>query len=407
MRKNYLTKPNVNKKTIEVKDLSKVTDYAEGLIVGEMLKSTDLGVKKLYNVDLMIQDAFVVDDKTFVRTYDGILYEQRGSRFYEKGNYGYLPAKMGSVILNGQKEFLFMDSNGGKIIDDNEVNVTIPYGKHFATYALRCFSAKDYDLYFSSPFDFENRSMSLDNGGNISFSSHDGSIVGIFDFSSYLLIVCQHCFYKLTDVDGEFKLEKIVDNFFSIAPHSLAQMKDKLVFIADKKLYVYQDFVIKQKDCPFEKDIPENLSPVMNNGKFYYCALNNVDKKSTLVYDVDSGESMLVHIENNMLLYKNVLFNYEEQSLYAITPNQAKNIKWQSLAMNFGNNDKKLLIELSIKVTKSAMIKISGDFGSASFALKEGINKKNMNLYSKEYAFEIEGNSGDTLISDLQLKYIV
>ncbi len=406
MRKKYLLKPNISEKNFVVPDLLKVTDYAEGMVAGQKMKATSLGIAPFYNSSIFIQDMFSVDDKMFARDYEGTLYELRGSIFYKKTTCGFMNAVMGSVILNGKKEFIYIDEKGGQILDNNSVEVGLPYGTYFSTHALRCFVAKDYTVYFSSPFDFNNRSMMLDNCGNFTFTYEDGKVIGLFDFSTHLLIVCTNCFYKLTEVDGEFKLEKIQSDNYNIEKLSLVKVKDKLLFIADKKFYAYKDFSIKQISSIFIEDVLLVNPPVTSNANYYYCQTSNPDKRCMFIYNVDSDESMLVPIGECRLLCKNLLVNEVEQRLYAISPDKNKNSTWKSLAMNLGTNNKKSLLSLVVKVGKDATLKITGDFGSKIFELRAGLNEKTMNLPSREFVLEINCPTSNMTISDLQFKYI-
>ncbi|MBO7149368.1 MAG: hypothetical protein J6V71_00585 [Clostridia bacterium] len=407
MRKSYLVKPNVVEKTVTIKDLSKVTDYAEGLILGEQLTASNLYLAPSYSVTIEIRDMFNVDGKTYLRGYDGYLYQQTGLQQIQKIECGYMNAAMGSIILNGEKNVLFVDEKGVKIIDKSQLEIGLPSGKYFATYMLRCFVANDNTIYFSSPFDFEERSMMLDNCGNISINSQDGKILGIYDFSSYLLIVCEKSFYKLTIIDGEFSLEKLKCYCDGIAWKSLIKMNDKLLFIANKKLYVYENFAIKEIPTTVAQHI--TMAGLIATGAetLYFCTTNDPEKRSIFVYDFVKEKDSLLHVDNNSLCCKNILYNYDEQRLYAVMsgPNTAS--KWRSLAMNLGDDDKKSLIELSIKVTADSTLKISGDFGDKTFALKTGVNKKTMNLRSRAFAIEVNCGTSAVSIDNLQFKYIV
>ena len=406
MRKNYLEKPNVVEKSVEIKDLSKVTDYAEGLVVEEQITTSNLSLAPLYTAMVETRDMFSVDNKIYLRGYDQYLYQQMGNRVVQKIECGFMKAAMDTVILDGQTHVLFMDEKGIKIIDKNQTGITLPSGKYFATYMLRCFVANDNTIYFSSPFNFEERSMMLDNCGNISISSQDGKILGIYDFSTYLLIVCSKCFYKLTIINGEFNLEKLKCHCDGIFINTLAKAKDKLLFVANKKLYSYEDFSIKEIPTFFAKELTVNDSNATYNDNLYFCMLNNLEKRCVFVYDFIKEQDSLIYTENNTLYCKNILYSYEEQLFYNIVSSSNSSSKWRSFAMNLGNDDKKSLIELSIKVTADSTLKISGDFGDKTFALKAGANKKTMNLRSRDFTLELNCQTSGVGVNNLRFKYI-
>ena len=406
MRKKYLFEPNVKEKSFKVKNLAEVTDHAEGLVVGEELTTPNIRAYVWQNSKLIVLKMCDVNGREYVICDDGYLYEKIGAQYVQKYKCGYSKFIMGTVILNGIQETLHIDETGGRIVDKSEYAVNLPDGDYFATYSLRCFMAKDYTIYFSSPFDFNSRSMILDTCGHFNVNTQDGEVIGLYDFSSYLLIVCAKCFYKLTIIDEQFKLEKIKTDNYAIESMSLAKIREQLYFVSHRKFYVYEDFAVKEIPSVFAKHLLRLNCHATSDEDRYYCQANAPDRNCIFVYDAYKKTSILVYIGESRLVCKNLAFNYSESRFYIINPNSLATSIWKSSAMNLGNNDKKSLIELSIKVEKDATLKIDGDFGSKTFSLKAGINHKKMNLRSKDFTFEIYCPTINIVISDLQFKYL-
>ncbi len=407
MRKNYLSKPNVTIKSFKVSNLGNLTDYAEGLFIDKTLNSSNVSAVYTQSLQLELLKMYRVNEKFYATCTDGYLYEKSGKEFIQKYKFGTNEPIMEKVILNGVYETLHMDETGGRILDKEEYAVDLPYGNHFATYSLRCFVSKERTVYFSSPFDFNSRSMLLDNCGNFNVSDEDGNVIGLYDFSKYLLIVCAKSLYKLTITDGEFSLEKINTDSYSIDEMSLAKIREKLLFISDGNFYEYENFTIKQITNPYTNKITKINYFATANEDFYFCHLTLPEKQCVFAYDVVKKQPFIVDVGESRLLCENMLSNYLEGGLYLIKKYPYAKCMWRSLPVNLGTNDKKWLLETSVKVTKNATLTIKGDFGSTTFDLKKGINKKTMNLSSKEFVFEIDCKVRDMIISDLQLKYMV
>ncbi len=408
MRKNYLLEIGVNQKTLKVDDLAKVTDHAIGIHADKVLTAMDTYFAHGSSFNIEIKNVFKVNEKIYATCNDGYLYEKVGLDFVKKFSIGEKTPIMDVVILNGLRETLYLDEKVGCIVDKDGVQIGLPYGNHFATYSLRCFSASENTIYFSSPFDFCTKSMMLDNLGNFSIKKEDGKIIGLYDFSNYLLIVCDRAFYKLTIVDDEFNLEKINVDSYVIEQKSLAKIREKLLFVADGKLCVYENYTVKEKPCIYAKYILDLDFKATTKDDYYYCQVKIPDKTCVLAYDVVKQTSVLLYVIDSVMAYENVGINLREGRFYSVTNTTiAPSSKWRSVAMNFGSNEKKSLLEVSIKVTKDSLLKISGDFGYKIYNLKEGINKKTMNLSSKEFVFDLDCVLKNLIVSDLQLKYVV
>ncbi len=406
MRKNYLLKPNVNVKKFNVKNLSSITEYAEGMTIGNTLASSNMCVVESIPIQFVVKNMYCVNNKMYAQGADGYFYAKSGDGYFKRFECGTEKAIMGSVILQGARQTLYIDNTGGRVLENDKLLVRLPYGEYFATHALRCFSAKDYTIYFSSKFDFIAKSMAVDNYGNLSVNTEDGKIIGLYDFSSYLLIVCTNAFYKLTVVNGEFYLEKINTDSYEIQTQSLARIGGKLLFISDKKLYAYENFSIKQLSTTFVEHILTVDIPATSYNTFYFCQTCDDEKKCVYVYDVVKKKDWLVYVSDSTLKLNNIMFNETEQKLYLIEPNPNTTAIWRSKAISFATNDKKSLMQLSINVTKDSMLKIIGDFGVRDFVLKSGINNKKMNLRSKEFTLELVCLTTDIVVSNLEMKYM-
>ena len=407
MRKNYLSKPNVTIKSFKVSNLGNLTDYAEGLFIDKTLNSSNVSAVYTQSLQLELLKMYRVNEKLYVTCTDGYLYEKLGKEFIQKYKFGTNEPIMEKVMLNGVYETLHMDETGGRILDKSNYIVGLPYGNHFSTYSLRCFVSKGKTVYFSSPFDFNTKSMMLDNCGNFNIKDEDGNVIGLFDFSKYLLIVCVKGFYKLSITDGEFSLEKIKTDSYSIDEMSLAKIGEKLFFISDGNFYEYENFAIKQISNPHIKKITKINYFATASENFCLCHITLPEKQCVFAYDVVNKQPFIVDVGESRLLCENILSNYSEGGLYIIKKYPYAKCMWRSLSVNLGTNDKKSLLETSVKVTKKATLTIKGDFGSSTFVLKEGVNKKTMNLSSKEFIFEIDCKVRDMIVSNLQLKYMV
>ena len=406
MRKNYLKNPNVKPKTFSFSNFTDITDYAKGLFIGEQLTASNLRLTLLNITDIAVKYGYCVDDKIFIKSQNDIFYEMVDGNLYQKFNCGYTRGVIGAVILGGAKKIVYMDDMVKKVIDDDQVGVDLPRGTAFVTHRLRCFVANENTVYFSSPFDFENRSMMLDNCGNFSFSYEDGNVLGLFDFSTYLLIVCSKSFYKLTIVDGEFKLEKLNSDFYQIEQNSLLKMRDKVIFVSENKLYCYQDFEIKQLPSSFIKDVENFDNKATFNDYFYYCQTSDYDRKCVLAYDVKNNTENIVDVDDCDLMCKNILFTHRQKVFFTISNGYPNNTEWISTKIDLGSINSKSLIEVSVYVERKSTLKVKGDFGEKTFELKQGANKKIMNLRSKQFIFEILCFESGLSVRDLQLKYI-
>ena len=410
MRKQSLTKPKLTTRTFALNGFSNNTSLAVNFTTDEYLILT--GAKSLMfgYVPEQINQVVKVDQTYFFISKNAVKYQFDGSYFTTVPVYGPETPLLLSVMKDGKKEIVAINKEGARFLSDIKTVFDVPYGERCLVLWGRLFIANGKNLYFGGPFNFSDASVRLENQGFISFGYEDGNIVGLCAFVNELIVLTERAIYKLTLSDDDFIMEKANLPPLNIQKDTVVGFGDRVIFVNDNHLCEYKKGGLVIADGIF------NSSGFICNGKAVKNMRNNIlpiyDKNNqNLLYirDVATGAEKVVSSFSNVVGDGGLIVDTEGRKLYLLDDEgdyQDSGV-WESKSFDFGVSNKKTLIEISLYVSKDALLTVKGDFGERKYALKAGHVIKRINLYSRSFVFLLTSAQTGFYARDMKLKYRV
>lgn len=223
---------------------------------------------------IRILDAFVYqrtnsdgsyDDRLVVHTSDDLLYYTkmfRNDDWHVLYNHSFT-GRGSSVNYNyNSKDCLLLSSpvNDFLILDDEEIT-SFENAPHFTSMCVhyeRIFASESIhkkSVWFSADFDPTNWKTDLESGGFINFSDECGEVLKVISFLDYVYIFREHGIFRLVAYaeQTDFTVSKVFVDTGKIYADTIAQFGDKIVFLADDGLYVFDGYNVSR----IAKDLPE------------------------------------------------------------------------------------------------------------------------------------------------------
>ena len=197
------------------------------------------------------------------------------------------------VILFCSKDLYLSMYDGNKvttIYDAPQINsITEHYGRIFGS------TYKEGDIWFSDDYNPQNWNVSLTEAGFIKFADNLGKTLKVLSFNGYVYIFREHGIYRLTAIGDQknFELVKVIELSSKIYNNSICQVMDKIVFLTNFGLFIFDGYSIKQ----VANNILETTQILDET-----LVSSNMDSKYMLAYigtNYDKGDS---GIYNNRLI---------------------------------------------------------------------------------------------------------
>ena len=338
---------------------------------------------------------------------DGHLYETAinvpYTSFTDLGEYGeVLSATV--YTYNGETGLLISTPTGLYFVHTGVVT-RLGFGEVFTTMCThmgRVFAVlklDQYKLYYSDSFDPANWTISLTEGGYISFTEEMGKIVKVLDFGGYVYIFFEHGIRRLSAYNDqtEFALRTLYVSVGQIAADSITVCGDRMMFVASDGTYVFDGVSVKKvlgeiADV-FSKDQSASFA-AFHNGKYYLACRLDMDStlsgvNSLIIYDIWQGKYEIAHnIALNYLVpldtenFSGVLTetSYPVSFLGRLDRSGSVNSTatykvWCSPVTSLGESSgTKLLREIRLRVEGTVTCAVELDGVTHSFTAETGVN---------------------------------
>lgn len=410
MRKQSLTNPKLTNRTFALGSFSNNTSLAVNFNADEYLILTGAKTQIMDRIPEQINQVIKVDQTYFFIGKNTGKYKFNGSYFTTVPIYTAEAPLFLSVKKDGQKDFLAITKDGARLLSDTKTVFDFPYGENCLVLWGRLFVSNGKNLYFGGPFNFSDVSVRLENQGFITFEYEDGNIVGLCAFTNELIVLTERAIYKLTLSDGDFIMEKASLPPLNIQKDTVVGFGDRVIFVNDNHLCEYKKGGLVIADGIF------NSSGFICNGKAVKNVRNYIlpiyDKNNqNLLYirDVATGAEKVVSSFSNVVGDGGLIVDNDGRKLYLLDDEgdyQDPGV-WESKSFDFGFANKKTLLEISLYVSKDALLTVKGDFGERKYTLKAGHVVKRINLYSRAFVFSLTSAQTGFYARDIKLKYRV
>ncbi len=382
---------------------------------------------------------FCVEGKPYAQGSDNRIYVYEKSTWTPICNTLFTaPVNVISIIYEGEKRLLIFSAEKAVIKGLGEIEVALPEHELYAYTAGMLFMAKGNVLRFSKPFNFTDFTVDLELGGYLETEADLGEIVGIKGENNGVTIVCKNGIARLTTVGErtEYTFKKYDIPFIDVVPKSFASTPDAVCFISENSFCTFKKGALTSDTLPFDMtdaQITDNavsargfyLLPMRLKGvdtDYVYCREGSLRKSASTVsatkswsYNGSSGKTTCkqgflfdgrVALSNDggfaadkmtNSVYKLSLADEGEE----ITPSTTY---YKSRAIDFSLHDAKFITDIKVDCVGGFTLKVSGDFGTATFGIEGGRSHIKCNLQSTCYTFEVVGNEA-TEIKALSVTY--
>ncbi len=354
----------------------------------------------------------VVDNRLIVRTKSGEFYE---TSIYRPSNQYKLIENINSIDnvsainyrYNNSDVILFCSKNMCLKMYDGEkmttiydapriTSITEHYGRIFVS------TYKEGDVWFSDDYNPVNWNVSLSEAGYIKFADKLGRTLKVISFNDYVYIFREHGIYRLTAIGDQrnFELTKVLEISGKIYDNSICQVMDKIVFLTNFGLYIFDGYSVKQ----VAKNISETTFILDET-----LVSSSMDNKYLLAYigtNYDKGESG--SINNRVIVYdieKDILEINKGISIRDMTPVKVNHTTNSLVLLNndtvgkvcmFNFNGK--LYNKDLKFQYDTINSYLGNYDKIKYIRKIRIITKNninfvLNIDGTKYEFQVAGSN--------------
>ncbi len=408
MRKNYLYKVNFEQKTFDIEGYDDITKKNVNVLANnDSLTATNITKRYRDKVYFTIMDSYLVNGQIYYLYSNNILY-----RYQEKNNIFYYTFVcqskpiLTSVVVNSQNYVLVIEDGRTSVIGQSVDVGTAVYGDVATSYKGKCFVGKDKCVYVSHPIDTSTGTMNVSPNNVITLDDDAGKVIDFACFDDHLLIVCENALYKLqTDYSEDYSLERLKVGLIKVTPKSLAMVNDKLYFIANEKICCYYDGVIKTENTAYDNYLGTFFDKAQANEQYYMFQIIVDASEYMLLFDVITNQCFLLATSGENLVGKRYTFQAENGYYRIIDDSAYLQGEWTSKSLTFKSNKNKAISEISLHASQACQLIISGDFGSKTFDVKQGVCVIKSNLISREFTLQIIMQNANTKVSDMLIKY--
>ena len=259
----------------------------------------------------------------------------------------------------------------------------------------------EYKLHFSDDFDPANWSVSLQEGGNISFDTSMGRIIQLKSFGGQLYLFFEHGIMRMTAYNDqtEFHLAKIYLSVGTLYKDTIVDCGDRIAFQASDGVFLFDGVSVKKVLTEIEEMMEDGRGKshaVYHGGKYYLACDLKMDSTiasgtdSLVVYDLWKDKFEIAHdlsIDGMASLdcdtVSGVLADATSPEAFLGIVDLGGKVGstvthkvWTSPIVTVGSNtDKKLLREMRVRSAGEATLGVELDGVTHTYSLVAGLNK--------------------------------
>ena len=395
------------------KNLLEMLEYSENAVCKKDGKVEHFSLRDTNAVSLGVElkSLIKVGNSIFYYAANNNLYLGKGTKFINLSkSFSSIPTIV-EITRNGTVFSLVLDGDGnGYTVDANGTVETysVPKGKKAVVYNGMLFIGNKNELYFSSATDVLDFTMDLSHGGLIKTDSNDGHVKGLVVQENKLLIFVANAIYEFMAFGDRLdytlkKVETLVPNVLDLSPRDCG---DKILFICDKKLYLYKGGKIKKIESILEYDELQIFdNPVVEQSVYCIPLITDSGNRKLLRYDCETDEECLIDCGKSVTSDGGfAVNNFGRRLKIEKKSNASTNSTFKSKSIDFDTAKTKVINDISFIATGEGVLTLSGDYGDKTFKIKSGSNVKRMNVPSRTFIFTFTGK-GDFSVKNLRIKY--
>lgn len=395
-------------------DLSKTPNYFNNISTGKSLTN---GYKEMVisqNESLNFKKAFSAYGKIFVQLSTGEFCEYNDG---EATPLFSIPGDVKIYELNepSKNRILVYGSTYGTIYDTESKEIT---SFAFPSVCVGCcvydgslFGFSSIKAYFSKRNKYNDYVVKNDDAGYFSIPNRDGKIISVQTLGEYLFVFCQKAIYKVfRNKTTPITIEKL--NF-------KLEIIDKSVFVVGDKVYL----INQNKLCEFDGENISFLSTYLDYKTFrkistcgrlddkYFVQgyFENEEELSTYLFSPKTLEQTCCTGLNTIYSLDGVCVSKNNKNIVSKIVKGQNQLPFElkTFPVTLDKLDKKSIKSIKINTLSPIKLTVCGDFGQESYNFEGGYSKKNCNLNSTQFAFEIFGQAQDIAIDNFIIEYLV
>lgn len=346
--------------------------------------------------------------------------------------------------LNGEDIIIFSSESNNMVVWDGTNSpyevLNSPNISSMAVHFERLFATVDGEknsIWFSDELDPTEWSISLDEAGFIEMVDERGALQKVISFNDYVYIFREFGITRLSAFGDQtqFSCSNLYVSSGKIYPNSVCVCGDKIIFLSSDGLYKFDGIdtvkILENIDQGFREI--DNINAISCfSGSSYFLACNFTEKNGNYL-------NTILEIDTESYRLKNIFKGYDIKFITCINSSvingvvaiiKEKSKKAFSVAymakngIVFGKNTKKVWksqtsmigepyaqkILRSIKIQSSTplkfKVKADGETHEFDFYDSSNLSRKNCLIYANEFEFEIECNSNNTNIKNIELEFL-
>jgi hypothetical protein len=407
MIKRYIAHTGLKEIEYRLPNFKETTALSTDTLLGENIGVSYKSKVILNNLPAVVNAVYNVSNKQYLYASDGKVYSVNASGYDELMTVGEQIPLITEVIVDGQMQTLIVGKDGAAVFKDNvKTDIEIPFGEHIAVCRGRVITALESVISIGGQFDFDTFSVAK-GGVIIKIPLSAGEIVGLIEYDSYVLVLCEKSLFKLNaDIEYGFTLESLPEKNLRIEKHTVKRVGKAVYFLNNSRLCRYDGGKIGYVQTMLDEvafKVAGNAAVMDDKYLLSVAVHGNI---ATYVYDTVSKDESFVSGNFTVLGDGGYACDKENKSLCLFESGASDyNAVWESKPLDFGTQNKKSILRLCVAVGCCATLEIIGDFGSKVFLLKQGYNDKRTNLASREFKFKLTALESGFTAKDLMAEY--
>ena len=322
----------------------------------------------------------------------------------------YTEPKIACVKNNFEETFLIFSDDKALFLNQPLEIFSLGKVSAFCVSFGKVFTANGRELFVSYGFNINEGSHNFNKEFCFKTEPDEGDIIEIIAREDCVLLICQRKIISVsyTKKLGELVIERISTPLFNAEKNSVCDFGEKIVFLSNDKIAIYKNKSIEFVDVFEGVKFDSKVAPCSQaDVSLFLIPYKEGSNKKILIFDVE--EKNFHQLDFNMVglsKYGGFFENSDKKIWFIKRKTLLSNvINKGSMTFNFNDLCKKILLNIIVKVSGSALLNISGDFGSKEYQLVDGINNINCNLTSREFNMELKEKSSDFTCEKMQLTY--
>lgn len=406
---NSIKKIRTVNKEFSFKDLSALTDYAEGYFTdGDKLVASP-SVKETGTLKNGLRCVRIYDiGFTVYYCSDGKLYRKVNGEFKEYGIPALsTPPEVFSVIYDGKKTAAAVLGSGAYLLNDRISFVSMVKGNAYAVFKGTLFIAKGRKIIVCGDAEYSGEQITVNPSTFLYPEGRYGAVIKFVEISGEFFAVCQRGAVKiaLTGDDMEYSVEDCALPPFKSVPESIVSMGNEAYFININGLCRFNGRRVEKINSFFDKKIIEPCGEATAKDNYYLIPVNVGGQRKIYCMDCLSGKDAFIDGSGIIVAGENTA-SYITDKTGEIGVYNSERI-WKSVKTDFGARGKKTVSCIYIESDYDVNVKIDGDGVVRNFTVKAGEGETPLSMSAEKFAFTLSDGVGNPLnvISGLSVKY--